>query len=160
VSLELTAYSDADWGGNLDDRKSTTGYFVLINNNIVSWTSKKQETVALSTAEAEYMAIAAAGSEVKWLIDLLQELDLFNTERPAIIYTDSQGAEAIANNDVNHGRTKHIDIKYHWIRDYVQKKVFKLEHVKSEEQLADIHTKALPRPVFERLRNQTITRVN
>jgi hypothetical protein len=155
-NLIITAYSDADWAGDLDERKSTTGYFVLINNNIVSWASKKQQTVALSSAEAEYMAITGAGSEVKWLYDLLMELELYKDTNPIIIYTDSQSAAAIANNDVCHGRTKHIATRYHWIRDEIKKNLFKLQYINTTEQIADIHTKALNRVVFEKLRNQII----
>jgi hypothetical protein len=155
-NLEITTYSDADWGGDLDERKSTTGYIVLVNGNVVSWASKKQATVALSSAEAEYMAVTGAGTETQWIIDFLTELELYKHTKPVTLFTDSQSALAIANNDVNHGRTKHIDIKHHWIRDAVKNKVIELKYVNTTDQIADIHTKALTRVLFERLRNKVV----
>ena len=156
--LEITSYSDSDWGGDLDERKSTTGYFVLLNNNIVSWASKKQSTVALSSAEAEYMAITGTGMEILWIIHFLTELELYTQTKPIILYTDSNSATAIANNDVNHGRTKHIDIKHHWIRDQINNNIIVLNYIPTSEQIADIHTKALTRTVFEKFRNRIVKR--
>ncbi len=157
-SLEITAYSDADWGGDLDGRKSTTGYFILLNDNVVSWASKKQTTVALSSAEAEYMALTGAGQEIKWMIDFLTELELYKQAKPVTLFTDSESADAMANNDVNHGRTKHIDIKHHWIRDAVLKeKIIELKYVNTTDQIADIHTKALTRVIFQKLRGRVVT---
>ena len=115
TKLTITGYCDADWGGS-EDRKSTTGYCTFINNNIISWNTKKQQTVALSTAEAEYMAITEVVQEVQWIKQLLEEMK-YNINTPINIYVDNMSAISIGENDVQHDRTKHIDIKYHYIRE-------------------------------------------
>ena len=147
----IQAYSDADWAGDQDDRKSTTGYVILLNGSVVSWVSKKQSTIALSSAEAEYMAISATMQEIKWIEQLLKELKV-NTSRTAQLFCDNQAAIAISQNDVHHARTKHIDIRHHYIREAIQKKEVQLSWIRSEDQLADIFTKALPIHAFQKLR--------
>jgi hypothetical protein len=153
AELVTTAYTDADWGGDLDDRKSTTGYIIKVNDCLVSWISKKQRTVALSSAESEYMAISAALQEIKWINQLLEELT-FKQQSPTKLFSDSQAAIAISGNDINHNRTKHIDIRHHFIRDAIKGKEVELEWVQTAEQEADILTKALGRIQFERLREK------
>jgi ribonuclease HI len=149
--FQIEAYSDADWAGDQEDRKSTTGYVIRLNGSVVSWVSKKQATIALSSAEAEYMAISAAMQEIKWIEQLLTELNVKVT-RTAQLFCDNQAAIAISQNDVHHARTKHIDIRHHYIREAIHKKEVNLSWIRSEDQLADIFTKALPRQVFQRLR--------
>src|SRR3954467_11267244 len=95
------------------------------------------------------MAITGAASETKRIIDFLTELGVYKHTKPVMLYTDRSSAESLANNDVNHGRTKHIDVKHHWIRDQVKSKVIELQHISTEEQIADIHTKALGKDVFQ-----------
>ena len=151
--LNISAYTDADWGGDLDERKSTTGYIIKVNNCVVSWVSKKQSTVALSTAEAEYMAISAAVQEIKWVTQLLDELNYQQAEIP-VLYSDNKAAIAISENDVNHSRAKHIDIKHHFVREAIKMKKIRIEWVDTTKQLADINTKALNGVVFVRLRDQ------
>src|SRR5271154_1309716 len=113
-------YSDADWGRDLDSRRSTTGVVVLLNDVVVVWKSCKQPTVAISTMEAEYMALTDAAKEVKWIRQLFDELHYGITPRPStILRTDNQGALALAKNPVNHSRSKHIDIKHHYIRETI-----------------------------------------
>jgi len=113
--IELTGYCDADWGGDLTDRKSTTGYCTMMNGNLVSWQSKKQPTVALSSTEAEYMAINDVAKEIMWMRMILGELGL-KVVTPTIIYVDNQPAIRISENDSEHDRTKHIDIRHFFSR--------------------------------------------
>ena len=154
----VTAYCDADWAGDIDSRKSTTGYIIKLNECVVSWVCKKQTSVALSTAEAEYMAISAAVQEVKWFTQLLSELDYAQVETPVIVFTDNQAALQIGENDVNHSREKHIDIKHHHIRDAIKKDEIKLHWIPTGEQIADINTKGLSRNLFLVLREQLMSK--
>ena len=140
-------------GSDLDERKSTTGYIIKVNDCVVSWVSKKQSTVALSTAEAEYIAISAAVQEIKWVTLLLDKLNYQQAEIP-VIYSDNKAAIAISENDVKHNRTKHIDIKHHFVREAIKMKKIRIEWVDTTEQLADINTKALNGVVFVRLGDQ------
>src|SRR6185437_1047209 len=110
--ITISAYSDSEWGGDLEDRKSTTGYVVFINDNLVSWNTKKQATVALSTAEAELMAAAEVIKEVLWMKYILNEL-MYEVSLPIKIFIDNQSTIRIIQNDIEHDRTKHIDIKYY-----------------------------------------------
>lgn len=141
----ITAYCDADWGGDKADRKSTTGYCVYVNNNLISWNTKKQPTVALSSAEAELMAIVEVVKEVKWMSAVLTEMN-YNVHTPITIMS----AIKIAQHDVEHDRTKHIDIKHHFVRDEINNKHIEVKWVRSEQQVADIFTKTLSPTLFER----------
>ena len=114
----LIGYSDADWGGDADDRHSTMGSLFLLAGGAISWMSKRQAVVALSTCEAEYIALSQAAQEAAWLQKLLSELKV--SSHLTVIMEDNQGAIAIANNPVSHSRTKHIDIRYNYIREAVQ----------------------------------------
>ena len=151
----LMGYSDADWAGDLNDRKSTSGYLFKLCGSVVSWKSKKQSCVALSTAEAEYMALASTIQEAIWLRQLLQELQNLKGKvmKPTVIFEDNQSTICIARNPQYHGRTKHIDIKFHFVREQVALNKVVLEYCKSENMIADILTKALHGPQFKRLRN-------
>lgn len=156
--VKVEAYCDADWGGDTDDRKSTTGYCVFLNGNLISWNTKKQPTVALSSAEAELMAISDVTKEVKWIVQLLNELE-YEVELPIIIYEDNQSAMAMSENDVEHDRSKHIDIKHHFVRDEIKHNNIKLKWVSTQQQLADILTKPLTEHTFKLLRSQLMKRV-
>ena len=149
--IELAGYCDADWAGDVDDRKSTTGFVIRINECTVHWGSKKQSTVALSSAEAEYMGICTAATELKWFRNLLNELNLVTDEIP-ILYCGNQSAIAISENDKLHNRTKHIDIRHHFVREMVKTKQIKLKWIESGKQLADILTKNLSVKQFKELR--------
>ena len=144
----ITGYSDADWAGDLDDRHSTTGNLFVMAGGSISWTSKKQATVSLSTAEAEYIALSTATQEAIWLRRLLADLDA-EQSGPTVIMGDNQGSIAIARNPVSHARTKHIDIRYHFIREAVQDGVIDLRFCPTSEMIADALTKPLPRNKFE-----------
>ena len=148
---DLVGYSDADWAGDQESRRSTSGNLFILSNGAVSWLSKRQSTVSLSTTEAEYVSLSSAAQEAIWLRRLLAELGL-NELEPTTIREDNQGAIAIAKNPVSHSRTKHIDIKYHFIRDVVINKTVVLEYCGTEDMLADILTKALCKERFELLR--------
>ena len=156
--LKVSAYSDADWAGDLDSRRSTTGYIVAINGCIVSWVSKKQTTIALSTTEAEYMAMSAATQEIKWVNQLLEELNLKQKE-PVTLYTDNKSAKAISENDVSHDRTKHIDIRHHYVREAVKKAEIKVQWIETAEQMADIQTKAVEAKRFVKLRDMMMSEI-
>jgi hypothetical protein len=149
--LRLKAYCDSDWGGDRDSRRSTTGYLTMVAGGPVSWTSKLQATVALSSAEAEYMAASAATQEVLYLRQLLIDLKHPQMEATTLL-VDNQGAIALAKNPVLHQRTKHIDIRYHFIREKLKRGDVLLAYVPTGEQLADILTKALDKNRIEYLR--------
>jgi hypothetical protein len=148
----LTGYSDADWAGDLDDRHSTTGNIFMLGGGPISWLSKKQATVALSTAEAEYLALCSATQETVWLKKLLSDIK-YISDRQIVILEDNQGAIAIAQNPVGHARTKHIDIKYHYVRECVQNGIVRLEYCPTEDMLADFLTKSISKVRFEKIRD-------
>ncbi len=148
----LIGYSDADWAGDQDDRRSTTGNVFLLGGGAVSWLSKKQSTVALSTAEAEYVALSQAAQECVWFRRLLSDLGM--DVSPVMILEDNQGAIAIAKNPVDNSRTKHIDIRYHYICECVQNGQIQLQYCPTDDMKADILTKPLVRQKFVYLRSQ------
>lgn len=119
----------------------------------MSWSSKKQQVVALSSCEAEYIAACMGGCQALWLQSLLKEMGM-HTEDPMLLLVDNKSAINLAKNPVSHGRSKHIETRYHFLRDQVDKKNLKLEFCKSEEQLADILTKPLKRDTFVKLKVQ------
>ena len=146
----LIGYSDADWAGDIDDRHSTSGNVFSFACGAVSWLSKKQATVALSTAEAEYVALSTATQEAIWLRRLLADVGE-PPEGPTEIYEDNQGAISMAKNPVGHARTKHIDIRYHFVREGVQDGAIALKYIATDEMIADILTKPLPKHRFQKL---------
>ena len=144
-------YSDADWAGDVNDRKSTSGYLFKISGAPVSWRSKKQSCVALSTAEAEYMALSSAAQEATWIRQLTSDLQNGPT-RPTVIHEDNQAAICMAKNPQFHGRTKHIEIKYHFIREKVQNETIELKYCATNDMIADMLTKGLCHEKFEKFR--------
>ncbi|KAJ7954112.1 Retrovirus-related Pol polyprotein from transposon TNT 1-94 [Quillaja saponaria] len=141
-SLKLEAYTDADWAGSLDDRRSTSGYCIFVGENLVSWRSKKQTVVARSSAEAEYRAMAHGTCELLWLKRLMEDLRL-TIEKPLMLYCDNIAAINIAHNPVQHDRTKHIEIDRHFIKEKLDSKLLCIPFVRSVNQLADVFTKGL-----------------
>lgn len=150
----LSGYVDSDWGGNDErDRKSTTGYlFKLFEQCTICWSTKRQLSVAASSTEAEYMALFEAVREALWLRSLATSIQIILL-KPIVIYEDNNGCISIANNPTNHKRSKHIDIKYHFSREQIEKKIIKLCYIPTGDQLADILTKPLPAVKFVELRN-------
>ena len=148
---DVLAYSDADWAGDVDDRKSTSGYMFQIAGGPVSWKSRKQDTVALSTAEAEYVALSSAVQECIWLQRLLCELGK-PLGGPTAILEDNQSSIAMARNPQFHGRAKHIDIKHHFVRERVSDGSIELKYCPTNEMVADILTKGLAHQQFSFLR--------
>jgi hypothetical protein len=139
----LEGFVDADWGNCPNDRKSFTGYVFMLGGGPVSWDARKQKTVALSSTEAEYMGLAEATKEASYLRSFLIELGLDHLSS-VVVYEDNLGALKLAANPTFHNRSKHIDIKYHFIRDAVKEKILSLSHVSSTEMVADVLTKGLP----------------
>lgn len=150
----LTGYTDADWAGDHETRRSTSGYIFTIGSAAISWSSKRQPTVALSTCEAEYIGQTQASKETVWLRSLLAELsNVGERSLPStVIYSDNQGAIALAKNPQFHGRSKHIDIQHHYVREKIVDGTVELTYLDTSRQIADGLTKALPREPFERFR--------
>jgi hypothetical protein len=144
-------FCDSDWASSVGDRRSTTGSVLKVNGGTVSWFSKKQAVVALSSTEAEYIAMAFTGQEIVWLRALLGELG-YTQEEATVLHGDNQPALAIAKDDVHHQRTKHIDIRHHWIRELIAAGKVRMLYVPSECNVADPLTKPLGSVAFLRLR--------
>ncbi|GFP84907.1 retrovirus-related pol polyprotein from transposon tnt 1-94 [Phtheirospermum japonicum] len=143
-SFTLTGFSDSDWAGDLDDRKSVTGFCIFLGRNIVSWCSKKQTSVSRSSTEAEYRSLAHATTEMVWIRSLLSELRV----------TLPASAIVVASNPVLHARTKHFELDLHFVRDLIAKKSLQVRFVPSIDQTADVFTKTLSHQFFARLRNK------
>ena len=127
----FTTWTNADHRGNLDNGKSTTGYLVKVGTGTVSWSSKLQSIVGLSTTEAEFVTATTAGTEVVWMQNFLDELG-FEIKDPSNICIDSQSALLVAKNPEHHGRMKHLDLWYFWLHDAISQKVISVSYVPSE----------------------------
>eukprot|EP00253_Pinus_taeda_P026686 PITA_26686 len=144
---------DAYWEKSMDERKRTSGGVFSMGSRLVSWFSKKQSSIALSTAEAEYVAVASCCTQLLWMMQTLQDIQITCTP-PISILCDNTSAINISKNPVMHSKTKHIPIKYHFLREQVLEQKVKSEYVPSKEQVVDIFTKPLPRETFEYLRQK------
>ena len=150
---ELIGYSDSDFAGDSTDRKSTSGHIFFLGGMSVSWSSQKQSIVALSSCEAEYIAATSATCQAVWMSRLLGEL--MRTEAMKVkLLVENQSAITLSKNPVHHNRTKHIDTRYHFVRQCVEEKKIEVEFVRSEDQLADIFTKALGKAKFLEMRDR------
>ncbi|GKB32989.1 retrovirus-related pol polyprotein from transposon TNT 1-94, partial [Tanacetum coccineum] len=147
--FKLIAFLDADHAGCIDTRKSTSGGIQFLGDKLVSWMSKKQDFTAMSLAEAEYVALSASCAQVMWMRTQLKDYGFNNNK--IRLYCDSQSAITISCNHVQHSRTKHIHTRYHFIKEHVENGIIKLYFVRTEYQLADIFTKALPEDRFQYL---------
>ncbi|XP_073130887.1 secreted RxLR effector protein 161-like [Henckelia pumila] len=145
----INVYTDADWAGAIDDRRSTSGYFTFVGGNLVTWRSKKQNIVARSSAEAEYRGMSLGICEALWLRLLLHDLGYFSSQ-PIRLYCDNKAACDIAHNPVQHDRTKHVEVDRFFIKEKLDDKIVELPKIRSEDQLADILTKAVSFKIFSK----------
>jgi hypothetical protein len=151
--MPLVGYTDADWAGDVATRRSTSGYIFNIGSGAISWSSKRQPTVALSSCEAEYVGETQATKEAIWLRRLLRELlDQKEHLATTIIFGDNQGAIQLARNPQFHARTKHIDIQHHFVREAQMSGEVDMQYTPTERQIADGLTKALPKDAFVKFR--------
>ncbi|GJX48946.1 hypothetical protein Tco_0275791 [Tanacetum coccineum] len=151
-SIALTAFADADHAGCQDTRRSTSRSAQLLGDRLVSWSSKKQKSTAISSTEAEYIALSGCCAQILWMRSQLTDYGLRFNKIP--LYCDNKSAIALCCNNVQHSRSKHIDIRYHFIKEQVEQGVVELYFVSTDYQLADIFTKALPRERLEFLINK------
>ena len=149
TGFDLEGYTDSDFAGCKIDRKSTSGSCQFLGRRLVSWQSKKQHSVSTSTAEAEYIAAGSCCAQILWMRNQLRDYGLMLNKIP--IYCDNTSAIAISNNPVQHSRTKHIDIRYHFLREHVMNGTVELHFVPTEDQVADIFTKPLDESTFSKL---------
>jgi hypothetical protein len=151
---ELTGWSDSDYAGDIDDRRSTSGYVFMIGTKAVSWPSKKQPIVTLSTTEAEFIAAASCACQGIWLSRILALIDRRRKKECITILCDNSSSIKLSRNHVMHGRSKHIDVRFHFLRDLTKSGSVQLVHCSSIDQVADIMTKALSLESFSRNRDK------
>lgn len=144
----LKGFTDVNWGSDITDRRSFTGYVFSLSNGAISWCSRKQRTVALSSTEAEYMSLSDAAKKAIFLSSLMKVLGFINLSY-TMLYNDNQSAGKLAANLVFHARSKHIDIRVHFIREAIKNKKFELEYLSTDKMTADILNKALPKIKFD-----------
>ena len=151
-SNKLVAFTDSDWASCTDDRKSTTGYMLSLGLGVISWSSKKQHSIALSSTEAEYAAATTTACQVVWLRRILEDLKQEHGEA-TVIFCDKKSTIALSKNPVHQRRTKHIETKHHFIRDLVSRGIVELQYINTEEQPTNIFTKALSEAKFAKFRS-------
>jgi hypothetical protein len=151
--LSLIAYTDADWVGHIDDRQSTSGAAFYLGDFLVSCLRNKQSYVSLSIAKVEYIAASTCCTQVIWMKQTLENIQV-EYDEPIPIYCDNTSAISISKNPLMHSKTKHIPIKYHFLREQAAEKNIRVEYVSTKEQVANIFTKPLPREAFEYLRQR------
>ncbi|XP_022023806.1 uncharacterized mitochondrial protein AtMg00810-like [Helianthus annuus] len=148
----LLGFSDADWARCLDTRRSTYGYCIYLGGNLVSWSAKKQPTVSHSSCESEYRAMANTAAEIIWLTNLLSELHALPQTRSTLL-CDNKSALFLSQNPISHKRAKHINIDYHFVHELVTSGQLDTKFISTDQQVADIFTKSLPQPLFDKFRS-------
>jgi len=154
----FTTFTDADHAGNPDNGRSTGGYAVKMGTGAISWCSKLQSIVALSTTEAEYVAATSAGQEILWLRNLFKELG-YTLSKSSTLWTDSNSALSVAKNPEHHGRMKHLDLRFYWLRNEVEKGTINIQHLRTDEMPADVLTKPLARIKLTEMANKLGLRI-
>ncbi|PKA45938.1 Retrovirus-related Pol polyprotein from transposon TNT 1-94 [Apostasia shenzhenica] len=152
VNFKLLGFTDSDWAGFVDDRKSTTGFIFNFGSGAVAWSSKKQNSIALSSSEAEYTAAVSCTCQAIWMRRVLEDLQQHQSCATEI-FCDNKATISMTKNPVFHGRTKHIELRHHFIRDAVAKGVIELKYISTNEQVADGFTKALSPAKFLKFRD-------
>ena len=147
----FSGFTDRTYAGDLDDKRSTSNYVFMMGSGAISWASKKQHVVTLSTIEAELVAAATSAYQAIWLRRILEELQFYQ-HGPIIIHCDNSSTIKLFKNPVLHGRNKHIDVRYHFLRNLVAEKTIDLVYCRSEDQVADILTKPPKLKAFQKLR--------
>jgi hypothetical protein len=147
----LVGYCDADWAGDLEDRRSTTGFVFMMGGGAISWSSKRQPTIALSTTKAKYMASTQATKEAIWMTKFMKELRYTKEKKVMVIRCDNQGAISLTKNPTQHARTKHIDVQHHFVQERVENGKITFEYCSTKDMVADVLTKALPRERHNKL---------
>ena len=147
--MRLVGYTDADWGGDIDERKSTSGYAFLLSRGAISWSSKKQTCTALSTMEAEFVACSAAVQEAVWLRRFYEDLNVVtDATQPVTLYCDNQAAIAYTKDPRYHSKSKHIETIYYFMRDIVAQKEVKIQYISTQQMVVDPLTKPVTRDVY------------
>ncbi len=155
-SRVLKAFVDADYANNLDHRRSVTGFVMFLSDGPISWTSSLQRVTAQSTSESEYIAAATCAKEIIWTRHLLREFNAPQSE-PTTLFEDNRAAISLAAEDAHHKRTKHIDVRYHLLRESVTRRVLVLQHIATDEMIADLLTKPLGIFKFSKFKSQLVS---
>ena len=150
--FNILGFTDSDYAGDSDDRKSTFGYVFMMGSTMICWSSRKQPIITLSIIEAEFVAASACACQEIWLRNILEEVH-FKQQGPTLIYCDNSSTIKLSKNPIMHGRSKHIDVRFHFLRDLSKEGIIDLIYCKSEEQITNIMTKPLKLSAFQKLRN-------
>lgn len=155
-AIKIEAFSDSDWAGDVESARSTSGLLVKFGGAAVIWGSRRQPIVALSSSEAEYIALSDLVREIVWLKNLLDAASTLKVCPTVVVHVDNQTAIKMATEDSYSGRRKHINVKYHWIREHVQNGTVRIVWIETSKQQADVFTKALGPDQFKKLRDSVL----